>query len=140
MVTFVDPNAINTTLQDDNPFGVNQAAPLYATSKAGDLWLPPFTLTNSSLAGSDILVLIGFFVFLMTPSAVKMAQDWLQVKESPYTAEAFGNLGVGVKGGTLPFTWGWKSIQEEMAQRRSAAHLAGAIRGTKNPTEQNPVD
>jgi hypothetical protein len=86
MVTFVDPNAINTTLQDDNPFGVNQAAPLYATSKAGDLWLPPFTLTNSSLAGSDILVLIGFFVFLMTPSAVKMAQDWLQVKESPYTA------------------------------------------------------
>lgn len=127
IVSTVDPNAINTTLQDDNPFGVNQAAPLYTTSKAGDLWLPPFTLTDSNIAGNDILVLIGFFVFLMTPAAVKMAQDWLQVKESPYTAEAFGNLAMGGKAGALAPSWMWKSFQEEQAAARQAKALGGVI-------------
>lgn len=123
-----------------NPFGVDDSAPIY--QNRDNLWLPPFTLTGvkATPGSADILTIIGFVIFLMTPSAVKMAQEWLQVKESPYTAEAFGNIGVGVKGGTLPLTWGWKGIQEEMSQRRSAAHLAGAIRGTKSPTEQDPAD
>jgi hypothetical protein len=117
MVTFVDPNAINTTLQDDNPFGVNQAAPLYATSKAGDLWLPPFTLTDSNIAGNDILVLIGFLVFLMTPSAVKMAQDWLQVKESPYASEAMGGF-MGIASTPVKGLWSMGTQRYQEHQQR----------------------
>ena len=118
---------------DANPFGVS-SSPLTSGDK---VWLPPFTLTGSvDFTGRDILVLVGFFVFLMTPTAVKMAQDWLQVKESPYTAEAFANIGVGVKGGTLPISWGWKTIQEEMAAKRSAKYLGEAVGRQKSPTER----
>jgi hypothetical protein len=85
-----------------NPFGVKTIA------DGQTLWLPPFTLTDSIGAtanpdNADVLALIGFFVFLMTPSAVKMAQEWMQVKESPYAAEAFkGFAGVVTTGVGYP--------------------------------------
>jgi hypothetical protein len=75
--------------QEANPFGVNPDA----IAIDGGVWLPPFTLTSSNLAANDLMVLIGFFVFAMTPMVVKMAQDWLQVKESPYTSEIAAGLG-----------------------------------------------
>ena len=85
-----------------NPFGVKTIA------DGQTLWLPPFTLTDSiggtaNPDNADVLALIGFFVFLMTPSAVKMAQEWMQVKESPYAAEAFkGFAGVVTTGVGYP--------------------------------------
>ena len=43
----------------------------------------------------DILTIVGFVVFLMTPASVKMAQEWLQIKESPYASEALqGFMGI----------------------------------------------
>ncbi len=130
-----DATILNDFGGDANPFGVDQGHDVYANRE--QIWLPPFTLTGGvDIENQDILTLIGFFVFLMTPAAVKMAQDWLQVKESPYTAEALSNIGVGTKGGMLPVTWGWKAMQEEMGSRRSSGHLAEAIRRTKSPTEQ----
>ncbi|MBP9670074.1 hypothetical protein KBD75_01585 [Candidatus Woesebacteria bacterium] len=88
---------------DANPFGINQGHDFYSTGNE-KIWLPPFTLTGSvDFTNDDIRVLIGFFIFLMTPSAVKMAQEWLQVKESPYASEAFsGFVGIAstpIKGG-----------------------------------------
>lgn len=116
-----------------NHFFINGGASVY---NSGGVWLPPFTLTNAGLQGNDILVLVGFVVFLMTPSAVKMAQEWMQVKESPYTAEAFANFGMGVKGGALLPSWGWKSIQEDLASRRSAKHLSTAIKQPPSLTDR----
>jgi hypothetical protein len=112
---------------DANPFGVDQSHEVY--QNRANIWLPPFTLTGGvdENLPQDVLTLIGFFVFLMTPAAVKMAQDWLQVKESPYTAEAFSSIAMGAKGGALPATWGWKSFQEELAAKRSAKALGGVI-------------
>jgi hypothetical protein len=126
-----------------NPFGVNDNAALY--QDRNNLWLPPFTLTNIGLAEgdnsgyADILTIIGFVIFLMTPASVKMAQDWLQVKESPYTAEALGNVAMGGKAGAILPSWGWKSYQEELAAQRSAKALGGVIgnRG-KNPFDEKP--
>lgn len=90
----------------DNPFGVDDSAPIY--QNRDKMWLPPFTLTDSLVnsanpASADVLTLIGFFILLMTPSAAKMAQEWLQVKESPYAAEAFkGFAGVVTTGVGYP--------------------------------------
>lgn len=134
IVTSVDPNA-TTTLQADNPFGINQGAEIY---KSKGIWLPPFTLTDSNLGSNDLLSLIGFFIFLMTPAAVKMAQDALQVKESPYTAEAFSSIGMGVKGGMLLPNWAWKSQQEEMAARRQAKALGSVIRAPGEVEKARP--
>jgi|GEM_PF-988799 len=118
-----------------NPFGVKSDI-----AASQDVWLPPFTLTDTFLANANpqnvnILALIGFFVFLMTPAAVKMAQDWLQVKESPYTAEALSSLktgyGVGIQ---QPIAWG-KSIGNMARERRERREQAGwigkAARGEK---------
>jgi len=125
-------------ITDANPFTINSSLDLHNEQ---NLWIPPFTLQGGvDITNNDILSLIGFVIFLMTPASVKMAQEWLQVKESPYTAEALSSAGIGVKAGTLPATWGWKSIQEEAASRRSAEHLAGAIRQTGSPTERRPAD
>lgn len=115
---------------DANPFGVDDSASIYQNRNG--IWLPPFTLTGSDLAqpgtgSADILTIIGFVIFLMTPAAVKMAQDWLQVKESPYTAEAFGNAAIGAKGASILPSWGWKSFQEDLAAQRSAKALGGVI-------------
>lgn len=115
---------------ETNPFGVKDNAELY--KNRNDIWLPPFTLTDSVInkaepGSADILTIIGFMIFLMTPAAVKMAQDWLQVKESPYTAEAFGNAAIGAKGAAILPNWGWKSYQEELAAQRSAKALGGVI-------------
>lgn len=96
-------------LGQKNPFGVKPIA------DGQELWLPPFTLTDSLINRAtpdsvDLLAIIGFFVFLMTPAAVKMAQDWLQVKESPYIAESMANL----KGGAMPIESGVAMVKHRM--------------------------
>lgn len=123
-----------------NPFGIDGGHEFYSTTQ-DSLWLPPFTLTGSiEFTQGDVMVLIGFFIFMMTPAAVKMAQDWLEVKESPYSAEAFANIGIGTKGGMLPASWLWKTTQEEMAARRSAAHLGKAIGRSESPVvKEKPI-
>ncbi len=123
-----------------NPFGIDDSAAIYQNRNG--MWLPPFTLTDSALAqpgtgSADVLTLIGFVIFLMTPAAVKMAQDWLQVKESPYTAEALGNAMMGAKAGAILPNWGWKSYQEELAQKRSSKAL-GEVIGRKGHLHEEP--
>lgn len=109
---------------ETNPFGINTNNEFYQNYQDGKLWLPPFTLTGSvDFTQDDVMVLIGFFIFLMTPSAVKMAQDWLEVKESPYTAEAFSSLAMGAKGGSLPLSWGWSTMQHDIEAKRQAKIL-----------------
>lgn len=112
-----------------NPFGINENAAFYkdygkgtwGKDAGGAIWMPPFTLTNSNILGPDIMRIIGLFIFLMTPAAVKMAQDWLQVKESPYTSEAFGTIGMGVNAGMVIPKWVVNHQQEEAQMRRQAA-------------------
>jgi hypothetical protein len=121
-------------LNDANPFTINTNIPLHQEEQ---IWLPPFTLQGGvDITNNDILTIIGFVVFLMTPAAVKMAQDWLQVKESPYTAEAFSSIGMGVKGATMPASWLWRTQQEELAAQRSAKALGGVINRPKNLSEK----
>lgn len=106
---------------DANPFGINQSHEFYSTGDQS-VWLPPFTLTgNIDFTNDDIRVLLGFFIFLMTPAAVKMAQDWLQVKESPYTAEAFTSASMGVNAGMIVPKWLIHHQQEDMQMKRQAA-------------------
>ncbi len=111
--------------RDANPFGVNQSAALY--QNRDKIWLPPFTLTDANLYNSDVLTLIGFFIFLMTPAAVKMAQDWLQVKESPYTAEAFSSLGLAGKGAMIAPNWLYSTKKQEEAARMQARYLGAQL-------------
>lgn len=138
VVSAVNPGGASAALQDDNPFGVNQGSEIYQSRNS--IWLPPFTLTNSDIANADVLTLIGFFVFLMTPAAVKMAQDWLQVKESPYTAEAFSSIGMGVNWGTMPIKWGIGQQMHAMQEQKNAAimkkTLSGAGWGKNEPKNE----
>lgn len=78
-----------------NPFGINEDHEFYQGWSSNDVWTPPFTF-DMHWEAWDIMILLGFFIFAMTPAAVAMAQNWLQVKESPYIAEAFGGIGTGV--------------------------------------------
>lgn len=116
---------------ESNPFGVNESAAIY--QNRDDIWLPPFTLTDSAInsatpGSADILTIIGFVIFLMTPSAVKMAQEWLQVKESPYTAEAFSNIALGAKGAMIAPNWYYSSKKQEEAARMQARYLGAQMR------------
>lgn len=99
-----DKTLLNGFGGDANPFGVNENAEIYQNRDS--MWLPPFTLTGTKAnpGSADILTLIGFFVFLMTPSAVKMAQEWLQVKESPYASEAMAGF-VGLASSPVKGAW-----------------------------------
>lgn len=111
-----------------NPFGVNPAAIAAPTDQ---IWLPPFTLTGSVDFGSrDILVLIGFFVFTMTPAAVKMAQEWMQVKESPYASEAVGGF-AGVFAAPLKGAYGMIERRKQLEEQRKIYEKAvgGAQQG-----------
>jgi len=113
--------------RDTNPFGVNSGT----LTSSSDIWLPPFTLTGSvDFTSNDILVLIGFFIFLMTPAAVKMAQDWLQVKESPYTSEALGSITTGIGWGTMPIKWAWGNQQEQIRMQKQAELFRGGKTGS----------
>ena len=104
-----------------NPFGINPNHEFYSTGN-DKMWLPPFTLTGSvDFTNDDVRVLIGFFIFLMTPAAVKMAQDWLQVKESPYTAEAFSSASMGANAGMIIPKWLMHHQQEDIQMKRQAA-------------------
>ncbi len=105
-------NGINIDSRDANPFGV--------TSNLGDgkLWTPPFTV-DFGWQSEDIMVLLGFFIFAMTPAAVKMSQDWLQVKASPYTAEAFGGIGMAYGG----YEWIEKQRQKRQSDKLYKAQM-----------------
>lgn len=88
---------------DGNPFGIDGSSSFYAqTGTDGSMWLPPFTLTGTDLQANDLMGLIGFFIFTMTPAAAKMAMDWLQVKESPYTSEIGATFGLAKIGFDYP--------------------------------------
>ncbi|MFH1244560.1 MAG: hypothetical protein V1487_03250, partial [bacterium] len=131
----------NTT--NANPFGIDQNHEFYTgygglwKDGTGKIWMPPFTLTgNIDFNAQDILTIIGFIVFLMTPAAVKMAQDWLQIKESPYTAEALANIGAGSQVGIWPIKATIGGIRAEHQAQRQAALLGKQIRG---PDAQQPT-
>lgn len=111
---------------DGNPFGINSSAQLYnnyggsltsGKSNSGSIWLPPFTLTNYSEEPASLMVLLGFFIITMTPAAAKMAQEWLQVKESPYASEIGASLGGAMTLAQYPIGIG-KGIKQQAEQRR----------------------
>lgn len=100
---------------DGNPFGIDSSSSFYAqTGDDGSMWLPPFTLTGTDLQANDLMGLIGFFIFTMTPAAAKMAMDWLQVKESPYTSEIGAGLGGAMAIGKTAY--GWKTSLEHQRE------------------------
>lgn len=130
-----------TTLGDPNPFGINTNSEFYtAIGTDGKVWLPPFTLTSGNLQGNDIMALIGFFIFTMTPAAAKMAMDWLQVKESPYTSE----IGAGLSGawglaqGPIGIGRGIKQQAEQRTLMRDQATWIGNAVGTNKTQEPVP--
>ena len=119
--------------EDSNPFGINKDHPLYdnyggkvqsGKLNTGTIWLLPFTLTDYAEEPASLMVLLGFFIITMTPSAAKMAQEWLQVKESPYTAEAMkGIAGVVTTGVGYP-TGMYKQAKSLHEQQRMAEFSA----------------
>lgn len=112
-----------------NPFGINQGHEFYSSFNDA-IWLPPFTLTGGvDFVAHDVMILIGFVVFTMTPSAVKMAQEWLQVKESPYAAEAFQGF-VGIASTPAKGVWSIGSHKyQEHQQRKLYAEMGKNMRG-----------
>jgi hypothetical protein len=111
---------------DGNPFGINNSAPLYAKSE-GNIWLPPFTLTDYSADPSSLMVLLGFFIITMTPAAAKMAMDWMQVKASPYTSEIGAGLGQAIQLAQQPAGY-MKGIRHEREAQQQHAELVNAIK------------
>lgn len=141
----------HTSQTDNNYFGINQSNEFYtgyggAYNNPDDkIWLPPFTLTGSvDFNRQDIMTIIGFFVFTMTASVVKMAQEWMQVKESPYAAEAlqgFVGLGQTAIGYPAGFVKQARSVHEqktiqEWGAKRYADEVAAKMR-QQTATEQN---
>lgn len=121
---------------DTNPFSIKAD-----TLGSGDaIWLPPFTLSGTNLQGNDLMALIGFFIFTMTPAAAKMAQDWLQVKESPYASE----IGAGLSGawglaqGPIGIGRGIKQQAEQRTLMRDQAKWIGNAVGTNKTQEPEP--
>lgn len=111
-----------------NPFGINQEHEFYKDWDSNTIWLPPFTLNGTSdWSSRDIMVLIGFFIFTMTPASVKMAQDWLQVKESPYTSEIGAGLGGAWNLGKTPANY-MKGIRHEREAAQQHAEVVNAIK------------
>ncbi|GAB4026353.1 MAG: hypothetical protein Fur0011_1750 [Candidatus Microgenomates bacterium] len=101
---------------DANPFGINESHEFYQGWSTNDVWMPPFTF-DLGWEAWDIMILIGFFIFAMTPAAVTMAQNWLQVKESPYIAEAFG--GASTAWGIYQWYTQQKNRKEEAEFRKA---------------------
>ena len=119
---------------DANPFGIDQSHECYDSS-GSELWLPPFTFTGSnSWQSKDLMVLLGFFIFTMTPASVKMAQEWLQVKESPYTAEAFSGAGAAIGLGKAAYGWktGLQHQREANQQLDYQKQMAAGIEALKS--------
>jgi hypothetical protein len=101
--------------RDANPFGINENSSFYDTWGHGanhKIWTPPFTF-DLGWEDWDVMIILGFFILTMTPAAVKMAQDWLQVKESPYTNEIFG----GVTAGYGMYEWYEKQKQKRQSDK-----------------------
>jgi len=114
---------------DDNPFGVNYNGELYSNyGTGGNIWLPPFTLTDYSAEPASLMVLLGFFIITMTPAAAKMAMDWLQVKESPYTSEISAGLGGAWQLGQMPAGY-LKGIRRERDAANQHSEVVNAIKG-----------
>lgn len=116
-----------------NPFGINQGHEFYSTFN-DEIWLPPFTLTGGvDFVAHDVMILIGFVIFTMTPSAVKMAQEWLQVKESPYAAEAFQGF-VGIASTPAKGIWSVGSHKYQEHQQRKLYAEIGKNMSKPEPT------
>lgn len=106
-----------------NPFGINSGHSFYQQWNSNQVWLPPFTLTGTNWQTPDLMAIIGLFIFTMTPAAVKMTQEWLQVKESPYTSEITAGLGSAIGLGKLPWSYG-QNIKRQQEQRNLAREQA----------------
>lgn len=102
-----------SNVPDANPFGIDESHEFYQGWSSNDVWMPPFTF-DLGWEAWDIMILLGFFIFAMTPAAVAMAQNWLQVKESPYMAEAFGGIGTA---------YGMYEWYEKQKQKKEAKEL-----------------
>ncbi len=123
---------------DTNPFGINNENEFYAGYGDGrtvgssgatgeSVWLPPFTLTEYSAYPADLMVIIGFFIIGISAQAAKMAQEWLQVKESPYVSQAlsgFGGLAAWPVQGAYA---GYQRRQSEKKQKTMYSEIGNAI-------------
>lgn len=123
---------------DSNPFGINNDNEFYANYGEGrnftssgatgaSIWLPPFTLTEYSAYPADLMVIIGFFIVGISAQAAKMAQEWLQVKESPYVSQAltgFGGLAAWPVQGAYA---GYQRRQSEKKQKTMYGEIGNAI-------------
>lgn len=107
-----------------NPFGVK-----FDIKEGQKLQLPPF-IFGSAMNSEDITALIGIMVLMMAPAVAKMAQDFFQVKESPYTSEVMAGLGMGWQWGSMPARWFIKAKQQEEGYRRQAKQLGNIIKPT----------
>lgn len=119
-----------------NPFGIDQSHEFYSTSE-NSLWMPPFTLTGDiDFNTRDVMIIVGFMIFCMTPSVVKMAQEWLQVKESPYAAEALqGFMGIA----QVPTGWIGGQIKQGQSmheQRKLQDYAAGRFAEKMGPRRE----
>lgn len=109
--------AVHDWWGEPNPFGINENHEFYQNWESNDIWLPPFTLTGDNHWNTqDLMVIIGFFIFTMTPATVKMAQEWMQVKESPYVSEAFAGVGVATGLAKYPMSL-YRNIKHQKEQR-----------------------
>lgn len=123
---------------DSNPFGINADNEFYSGYGDGrdfndsgatgaTIWLPPFTLTEYSAYPADLMVIIGFFIIGISAQAAKMAQEWLQVKESPYVSQALSGIG-GLAAWPVQGAYaGYQRRQSENKQKTMYGEIGSAI-------------
>ncbi len=134
-----------------NPFGINSGHEFYSSydglwkngTGADSFWLPPFTLTgDTDVNQQDIMTLLGFVIFCMTPSVVKMAQEWLQIKESPYASEAlqgFVSLGQTAVGYPMGLIKQGRSLAEQKRIQEYGARKYAEEAAKFQKTSQPPL-
>lgn len=122
---------------ETNPFGINQNNDFYSSygtdrnivsnNATGDIWLPPFTLSEYSQHPADLMVIIGFVIIGITAQAAKMAQEWLQVKESPYVSQALSGFGTLAAWPVQGAYAGYQRRRSEKQQRSMYGEIGNAI-------------
>lgn len=123
--------------ESGNPFGIDGSNSFYGNVGGdGQVWLPPFTLTGTDLQANDLMGLIGFFIFTMTPAAAKMAMDWLQVKESPYTSEIGAGLGGAMALGKTAY--GWKTSLQHNREAQAQITTQNAMKASLDKIAAKP--
>jgi len=101
---------------ETNLFGINQ--PIFSADSK--LRTFPY-IAGRATTSQDIAGLISFALILISPAAVKMAQDFFKVKESPYTSEVMSGIGMGFKtiGTPISMISNWKrQHRENLSQNR----------------------